>query len=108
MVNAHFVVPVVRTLVRICELCFQGVARLRIYHREFRELVCCASDISLGGLAIAGTVDVATDYKYHNTVRHAIERGADAQTIRAIERPKQCLATFGSFAAQALTTNYSI
>ena len=24
MVNYHFVVPVVRTLVRICELCFQG------------------------------------------------------------------------------------
>ena len=31
MVNAHFVVPVVRTLVRICELCFQGVIGLVVY-----------------------------------------------------------------------------
>jgi len=69
------------------------------------KILLAASGIALGGFTIAGTVDVATDYQYHTTVRQALERGADAQTIQAIERPQPCLASFGSFAAQALTKN---
>lgn len=69
------------------------------------KMLLAASSVAVGGVAIAGTVDVVTDYQYHNTVRQALERGADASRIQAIERPKPCLASFGSFAAQALTKN---
>ena len=61
--------------------------------------------IAVGCVSAAGGVDVATDYQYHRTVRLAIEKGMDAETIKAIAPPRSSLASFGSFAAQALTKN---
>lgn len=69
------------------------------------KMLLAASGVAVGGVAIAGTVDVVTDYQYHTTVRQALERGPVGATIKAIERPNPCLASFGSFASQALTKN---
>lgn len=84
--------------------------RNRGYNSPRKTLVASAINsgkmlLAAFGVAIAGTVDVVTDYQYHTTVRQAIDRGADAPTIQAIERPNPCLANFGSFASQALTKN---
>ena len=63
--------------------------------------------IAVGCVAAAGTVDVVTSHQYHETVRLALEKGPDPETIKAIAPPRSSLASlgdsFGSFAAQALT-----
>ncbi len=73
------------------------------------KLLLTTVGVAVGCVSAAGGVDVATNYEYHRTVRLAIEKGVDADTIQSIAPPRSCLSSFGesfgSFASQAVTKN---
>lgn len=77
-----------------------GYSRKRRGESRLRSTIEDIGD-SAGGVAVAGAVDLSSDFHYHKTVRQALDnRAFGTQSIKAIERPQPCLASFSSFAAQ--------